>query len=122
MDVVSSNESLRIWSHLHGWPQTLVGQLLLRDGTASILTMARACVVFVHIPKTGGLSLGGVLRRQYKPTHTIHFSSLDKPLNEFEGIPYGERVRESLSGGTCTLAWTVGFRNQLNMSRYCVIP
>ena len=88
MHLVSSNESLHV----------KVRPLVVR-GLLALVRMARACVVFVHVPKTGGTSLGGVLRRQYRPTNTIHFSSLDKPLNEFEGIPYGERVRANLVWG-----------------------
>lgn len=51
-------------------------------------------VVFFHVPKTGGLSLSAVMRRQY-PQGTIKELWLQRPetISEFLGMPEEERAR-----------------------------
>jgi hypothetical protein len=48
------------------------------------------CVIFIHIPKTAGVTLSTALRFQY-PTGMLSFTTLDKPINEFQCVPLSER-------------------------------
>jgi Galactose-3-O-sulfotransferase len=58
--------------------------------------VADRCLIFVHVPKTAGRTLNRVLRRQYRRSETIDFTTLDKPLEEFRNVPIEERARARL--------------------------
>jgi Sulfotransferase family len=58
------------------------------------------CLVFLHIPKTGGQSLHFVLQRHFTHEETILLHTLDKPLHEQLGrIALADRSRARLVWG-----------------------
>jgi hypothetical protein len=59
------------------------------------------CLVFLHIPRTGGRTLSTVLRRNFpRDERCVRLNILDKPLSEaMEGIPLEKRARLRLLTG-----------------------
>ena len=51
---------------------------------------ADGCVIFIHLPKTGGRTLAAALRYKY-PSRTLHLDSLYEPLERIEEIPLERR-------------------------------
>lgn len=52
------------------------------------------CLVFLHIPKTAGMTLGSALRWNFRQGERIRLDTLDRPLNEeLERIPLEKRSR-----------------------------
>jgi hypothetical protein len=56
--------------------------------------MNRTCLIFIHIPKTAGLTLSSVIRGRYDRSRIIRFDTLDRPLSDLEAIPL-ERRRQA---------------------------
>ena len=56
------------------------------------------CLIFLHVPKTGGRTLRATLRFKY-PSETLIFYAMDKPLEDFERIPVEERRRARVVTG-----------------------
>lgn len=50
------------------------------------------CLVFLHIPKTGGATLHPVIARQYRGQPTLTLSTLDRPLEVLADLPAEERA------------------------------
>ncbi len=63
--------------------------------------MRRApCLVFLHIPRTGGTTLSSSLVRSYRPDETLRLDILDKALDtELERIPSHMRAEARLIHG-----------------------
>ena len=61
--------------------------------------MADPCLVFLHIPKTAGLTLNAVLRMQYRRSVTIHAATLGGSPEDIERIPAEQRTRARLVFG-----------------------
>jgi hypothetical protein len=60
----------------------------------------RRCLVFLHIPKTAGMTVGTSLRWNFRRRETIHLKILDKPLDEqLERIPVETRARARFLSG-----------------------
>jgi hypothetical protein len=61
--------------------------------------MARTCIIFLHIPKTGGVTLTNVFRWKYKPSEIVRLITLQAPnqrltqTEEIQQIPLG-RLRD----------------------------
>ena len=51
---------------------------------------ADGCVIFIHLPKTGGRTLAAALRYKY-PSRTLFLDSLYEPLERIEEIPLERR-------------------------------
>jgi len=51
---------------------------------------ADRCVIFVHVPKTGGRTIAATLRYKY-PSRTLFLDSLYEPLERIEQIPLERR-------------------------------
>jgi hypothetical protein len=52
------------------------------------------CLIFLHIPKTAGMSLGTVLRWNYRQDEKISLNTLNRPLlDELERLPIEKRSR-----------------------------
>ncbi len=58
------------------------------------------CLVFLHIPKTAGGTLGHALRWNFRQRERIQLNTLDRPLDEeMEGIALEKRSTARLLGG-----------------------
>lgn len=58
------------------------------------------CLVFLHIPRTGGTTLSSSLVRSYRPDETLSLNILDKPLDtELGRIPSHMRAEANLIHG-----------------------
>jgi hypothetical protein len=53
--------------------------------------MSHHCTIFLHIPKTAGVTLGNVLKLKYRPSSILRLESLEKPLQEIEKVPLDKR-------------------------------
>ena len=51
---------------------------------------ADGCVIFIHLPKTGGRTLAAALRYKY-PSRTLFLDSLHEPLERIEEVPSERR-------------------------------
>jgi hypothetical protein len=63
--------------------------------------MEQRCLLFVHIPKTGGLTLQAAFRWRHRrfPSRTLRYSALDRPLQEFERVPPDTRANVTVVYG-----------------------
>jgi hypothetical protein len=58
----------------------------------------RPCVIFLHMPKTGGKSLSATLRYKY-PSRTLFLESTSEPLEKIAELPWEERRRARAVAG-----------------------
>ena len=70
------------------------------EGTDHRLRRTRRdrCIVFLHIPKTGGVTLRRALKWKY-PSRTLYAETLTKPLEAFEQVPLSERASARVISG-----------------------
>ena len=58
------------------------------------------CLVFMHVPKTGGQTVGSPLIWNFPESKRIHLDILDRPLDEaMNGIPFENRLTARLLWG-----------------------
>jgi hypothetical protein len=56
-------------------------------------------LIFLHIPKVGGMTLSKILERHYSPAQTLNFDAGDNQQKRFEAIPAPQRARSRLIKG-----------------------
>src|ERR1700682_530692 len=56
-------------------------------------------LIFLHIPKVGGVTLSKILERHYSPAQTLNFDAGDNQHERFEEIPASQRARSRLIKG-----------------------
>ena len=56
-------------------------------------------LIFLHIPKVGGMTLSKILERHYSPTQTLNFDAGDNQQERFEAVPASQRARARLIKG-----------------------
>ena len=56
-------------------------------------------LIFLHIPKVGGMTLSKILERHYSPAQTLNFDAGDNQQTRFEAIPAPQRARSRLIKG-----------------------
>ena len=56
------------------------------------------CVVFVHVPRTGGTTVEKVLDRKYR-AHVLHLETLWSPLASVGNLPFHERAAARVVAG-----------------------
>ena len=64
--------------------------------------MDDACLIFLHLPKTGGTTVSTVIRWQYRrvhPTELVEFYAHGRDFEEFSALPYRKRANARIVVG-----------------------
>jgi hypothetical protein len=71
-----------------------------RFGSGANTRPSQRCLVFLHVPKTGGQTIESSLLRNFAQSERIHLDTLDRPLDEaMNGIPLEKRLIARLLWG-----------------------
>ena len=71
-----------------------------RFGSGANRRPSKRCLVFLHVPKTGGQTIESPLLRSFPKSERIHLDTLDRPLDDaMNGIPLERRLTARLVWG-----------------------
>jgi Galactose-3-O-sulfotransferase len=69
------------------------------SGPADRRSRRDRCIIFLHIPKTGGVTLRRALKWKYSSSRMIYEETLTKPLEALEQVPLSERASALVVSG-----------------------